>query len=132
MKRTDFLITTSIDGHVKFWKKTQKGIEFVKHFRAHLGAIVAMSVSPDGTLFATAGSDKAIKIFDIVNFDMINMIKTEYLPLAVCWIFQKNQAEATLAWYFHYVYYLYEALKKTLRTFISTMEETHQPHQSSL
>ena len=68
MYRTDFLITTSVDGHVKFWKKTQKGIEFVKHFRAHLGAVVAMSVSPDGSLFATAGSDKALKIFDIVNF----------------------------------------------------------------
>ena len=68
MHRTDFLITTSVDGHVKFWKKTQKGIEFVKHFRAHLGAVVAMSVSPDGSLFATAGSDKALKIFDIVNF----------------------------------------------------------------
>ena len=35
--RTDFLITASCDGHVKFWKKTEDGIEFVKHFRSHLG-----------------------------------------------------------------------------------------------
>ncbi|KAJ1567804.1 Leukotriene A-4 hydrolase, partial [Cladochytrium tenue] len=35
--RTDFFITTSVDKHVKFWKKTDRGIEFVKHFRAHLG-----------------------------------------------------------------------------------------------
>jgi peptidylprolyl isomerase domain and WD repeat-containing protein 1 len=35
--RTDFLVTASCDGHVKFWKKTEEGIEFVKHFRSHLG-----------------------------------------------------------------------------------------------
>ena len=35
--RTDFIITASVDGHVKFWKKQEEGIEFVKHFRAHLG-----------------------------------------------------------------------------------------------
>lgn len=40
---TDFVITASCDGHVKFWKKTEVGIEFVKHFRSHLGKIVSMS-----------------------------------------------------------------------------------------
>lgn len=35
--KTDFIITASIDGHLKFWKKTDDGIEFVKHFRSHLG-----------------------------------------------------------------------------------------------
>ncbi|NXF41454.1 PPWD1 protein, partial [Nyctibius bracteatus] len=34
---TDFIITASHDGHVKFWKKIEEGIEFVKHFRSHLG-----------------------------------------------------------------------------------------------
>lgn len=34
---TDFIITASVDGHVKFWKKLPKGIEFVKHFLSHLG-----------------------------------------------------------------------------------------------
>ena len=34
--RTDFLVTASQDGHVKFWKKQEEGVEFVKHFRAHL------------------------------------------------------------------------------------------------
>ncbi|KAI8917525.1 hypothetical protein DFJ77DRAFT_428966 [Powellomyces hirtus] len=95
--KTDFLITTSIDGHVKFWKKTEKGLEFVKHFRSHLGAIVAIDVSSDGTLLATCGADKGLKIFDVVNFDMINMIKLPYLPNAVCWMYQKGQAQALLA-----------------------------------
>lgn len=34
---TDFIITASCDGHIKFWKKMESGIEFVKHFRSHLG-----------------------------------------------------------------------------------------------
>ncbi|KAJ3328777.1 hypothetical protein HDU76_009310 [Blyttiomyces sp. JEL0837] len=95
--KTDFLITTSIDGHVKFWKKTDKGIEFVKHFKAHLGPIVAMTCSYDGTLCATAGADKALKIFDVVNFDMINIIKLSYLPNTLCWCFKKGDAHALLA-----------------------------------
>ncbi|EJW77754.1 hypothetical protein WUBG_11337 [Wuchereria bancrofti] len=34
---TDFIITASTDGHLKFWKKKHgEGIEFVKHFRCHL------------------------------------------------------------------------------------------------
>lgn len=35
--RTEFLITASFDGHIKFWKKQDEGIEFVKHFKAHMG-----------------------------------------------------------------------------------------------
>ena len=35
----DFLITGSIDGHLKFWKKTPTGIEFAKHYRAHVGSL---------------------------------------------------------------------------------------------
>jgi len=36
---TDFIITGSVDGHLKFWKKQEQGIEFVKHYRAHLGSV---------------------------------------------------------------------------------------------
>ncbi len=35
--KTDFIITASVDGHVKFWKKQPLGIEFVKHFLSHTG-----------------------------------------------------------------------------------------------
>lgn len=37
---SDFIITASCDGHIKFWKKVDNGIEFVKHFRSHLGIII--------------------------------------------------------------------------------------------
>ena len=41
---SDVLVTCSRDGQLKFWKKMQKGIEFVKHFRAHLTPIAATGV----------------------------------------------------------------------------------------
>lgn len=78
--RTDFVITGSIDGHVKFWKKQEEGIEFVKHFRCHLAPITGMCDNFDGTLLCTISADKSIKIFDVVNFDMINMLKLSYVP----------------------------------------------------
>lgn len=67
---TDFLITSSVDGVVKFWKKMAEGVEFVKEFRAHAGEVKSCSVSADGRSFATTGSDKTVKIFDVITFGM--------------------------------------------------------------
>ena len=67
---TDFLITSSVDGVVKFWKKVFGGIDFVKEFKAHTGEITSVSVSADGRSFATAGDDNSIKIFDVITFGM--------------------------------------------------------------
>ena len=65
---TDFLITTSMDGVVKFWKKVAVGIEFVKEFKTHAGEVRAVSVSADGRSFASAGADGTVGIFDVVTF----------------------------------------------------------------
>jgi len=65
---TDFVITTSVDGVVKFWKKQAVGIEFVKQYRGHLGPVSCVSASADGTMFASASNDKSVKIFDVINF----------------------------------------------------------------
>lgn len=69
---TDFVITSSVDGYVKFWKKMAEGIEFVKEFLAHPGEIRGVSVSADGRSFATAGIDKTVKIFDVITFGRFN------------------------------------------------------------
>jgi peptidylprolyl isomerase domain and WD repeat-containing protein 1 len=37
------VITASMDGIVKFWKKEPEGIDFVKRFRAHLGKSLSFS-----------------------------------------------------------------------------------------
>jgi len=66
--RTEFLITTSIDGVLKLWKKQEQGIEFVKVYRAHLSPTTAVSASADGQLFATVSEDMTAKVFDVVNF----------------------------------------------------------------
>ena len=50
---TGFVVTGSIDGHVKFWKKREVGIEFVKHFRAHLASIRHMTMNSTGTIMIT-------------------------------------------------------------------------------
>ncbi|KAG9126634.1 hypothetical protein FRC07_002647 [Ceratobasidium sp. 392] len=96
MTKTGFLITTSIDGHLKFWKKQDTGIEFVKHYRAHLSPIIAVTASTDGTVVASAAEDGSVKVFDVINFDMINMIKLDYTPKTACWV-HRGQAQALLA-----------------------------------
>lgn len=59
----DFFITASVDGHVKFWKKQPQGIEFAKHFKAHLGPVSGLAVSSDGSLCATISTqDKSVKV----------------------------------------------------------------------
>jgi WD40 repeat protein len=66
------LITASVDGYVKFWKKAKQGIEFVKTFKAHLGSIVKISASDDGLLLATISKDTTMKVYDIINFGESN------------------------------------------------------------
>ncbi|EDR13370.1 uncharacterized protein LACBIDRAFT_322968 [Laccaria bicolor S238N-H82] len=97
MTKTDFLITTSVDGHLKLWKKQEAGIEFVKHYRAHLSPVVGVSASADGQLFGTISEDQTAKVFDVVNFDMINIIKLGFKPHAGCWVHRKGQAQGLLA-----------------------------------
>ncbi|EPQ27828.1 uncharacterized protein PFL1_04573 [Pseudozyma flocculosa PF-1] len=97
---TDFLITSSVDGHVKFWKKSKDagmGVDFVKHYRAHLSLISAVSASADGRMYASAAVDGSVKVFDVVNFDLINMIKLDFTPRAICWVHRKGRAETILA-----------------------------------
>jgi peptidylprolyl isomerase domain and WD repeat-containing protein 1 len=63
-----FLVTASADGHVKFWKKQEVGIEFVKHYKAHTAPITAVACSADGALYASVGKDGSAKVFDVANF----------------------------------------------------------------
>ncbi|KAJ5640915.1 Peptidyl-prolyl cis-trans isomerase cyp15 [Penicillium herquei] len=94
---TDFVITSSVDGFVKFWKKMAEGIEFVKEFRAHPGEITSTSVSADGRSFATAGLDKTVKIFDVITFDLLSMYTLDFVPRCVCWVHRRGASLPLLA-----------------------------------
>ncbi|CAE7209121.1 amtB [Symbiodinium microadriaticum] len=94
---TGFLVTGSEDGHVKFWKKQYEGIEFVKHYRAHLGKLLAMVISQDGRLLSTIGDDNALKLFEVTSFDMICMIKLKFKPLQVEFVHKKNAPTSLVA-----------------------------------
>ncbi|XP_055594558.1 peptidylprolyl isomerase domain and WD repeat-containing protein 1 [Uranotaenia lowii] len=95
--KTDFIVTVSVDGHVKFWKKMELGVEFVKHFRSHLAPINSLAVNFMGTYLCTASMDKNVKVFDVVNFDMINMLKLDYVPYRAEWIHNTGDAIPYLA-----------------------------------
>jgi peptidylprolyl isomerase domain and WD repeat-containing protein 1 len=64
--KMNIIITISVDGHVKFWRKGFRLIDFSKHFRAHTGIITgaAFNFSHD-KLITVSPADKTIKIFDI-------------------------------------------------------------------
>lgn len=88
LSKTNFILTASADGNLKMWsKKTDEGIEFVKHFKCHSSAITDLAVSANGEFCSTSSKDKVIKIFDIINFDMINMLRVSYIPQCCCWVF---------------------------------------------
>lgn len=85
--KTQFIITASVDGVIKFWKKTTNGIEFVKNFKSHAGPIEDIAVTSSGSELASISrKDKSVKIFDVVNFDMINMFSLKFEPKCVEWV----------------------------------------------
>mmetsp|Transcript_52755 Transcript_52755/g.128841 ORF Transcript_52755/g.128841 Transcript_52755/m.128841 type:complete len:621 (+) Transcript_52755:164-2026(+) len=85
--KTDFIVTASVDGQLKFWKKKPKEIEFVKRFYAHVGPVTDVAVSPDGVWLCTVGSkDKVLNVFDVINFDMVSMTKLDFVPSCVEWV----------------------------------------------
>ncbi|KAI6194029.1 Cyclophilin-type peptidyl-prolyl cis-trans isomerase-15 [Aphelenchoides besseyi] len=96
---TDFIITASRDGHLKFWKKKHgEGVEFVKHFKCHLHGFADLSVNHNGTLLVTiCTEDKSAKIFDVTNFDMINMLTLDFRPSTCAWVHQSSDIINVLA-----------------------------------
>jgi peptidylprolyl isomerase domain and WD repeat-containing protein 1 len=94
---TEFLVTCSTDGVIKFWKKIARGIEFVKEFKAHASEVTSVSVSEDGRSFASCGTDNTLKIFDVVSFDLLSMISLDFVPKTLCWVHTKGASLPLLA-----------------------------------
>lgn len=95
--KTQFLITVSRDGNIKFWKKENMDVEFAKQYKAHLGPVNDARASLDGFLLATVGEDKGLKIFSVQDFDMIDMLKLDYVPRACEWIHARSTSRGVIA-----------------------------------
>ena len=75
-KNSDLIITISIDGVIKFWKKSFKLIEYCKTFKAHSGHIISAKIAEKlNRLYTTSIHDKTTKAFDLSTLDMIDIIK---------------------------------------------------------
>jgi peptidylprolyl isomerase domain and WD repeat-containing protein 1 len=91
---TSFIISASIDGIIKFWKKKETDIDFVKEYKAHTSEIDSLYITPDGSLMTTlCNKDMTLNIFDVLNFDMINIIKLEKECTTCC--IMKTKEEGT-------------------------------------
>ena len=75
------VFTGSVDGYLKFWKKGQVGIEFIKMFRAHLHKITGVALTPNEQRIATVCElEQSVKLFDVLNFDVIHFFKLGFAP----------------------------------------------------
>ncbi len=84
------IVTSSVDGHIKFWKKVYALVEFVKNFKAHAGLVTSMAFNKNHDLLASIGIDKTLKIFDVLNCDLRTVIKLTFSPFDCDFIPQKE------------------------------------------
>ncbi|CDS01634.1 hypothetical protein [Sporisorium scitamineum] len=151
--RSNFVITTSVDGWVKFWKKSSFApsasatstafapangaasstsslfsassvVEFVKQYRAHLSPIIACSCSADGATYATLDADANVKVFDVNNFDLINMIKLPYKARTLAWVHRPSSARMLLA--------ITDEDSANIRIYDGRSAPTQSPHAANL
>lgn len=62
-----------------------------------LAQITKITCNASGTLLCSASQDKSLKIFDVVNFDMINMMRLDFVPETVEWVHGPGDAIHALA-----------------------------------
>jgi len=104
--RHGYVVTGSVDGVVKFWKRVPvtnganggggvgavapsapgsdaagglaaRCIEFVKSYSSHVGPLLNLSISqPTGDSAVSIGWDGVIKFYDVATFDVSGMIRT--------------------------------------------------------
>ena len=94
---TGFIVTASSEGAVKFWKKTEDGIEFVKVYRAHVRPLTSLTVSGDGYRMCSTSYDKTIKLYNVRGYDLNQIIKTAFVPGCTAWCYGSGSAKGGVA-----------------------------------
>jgi peptidylprolyl isomerase domain and WD repeat-containing protein 1 len=56
-----------------------------------------MQVSVDGLLCCTISSDHSVKIYDVVNYDMMFMMRLPFVPGAIEWVYREGDVKPKLA-----------------------------------
>jgi peptidylprolyl isomerase domain and WD repeat-containing protein 1 len=97
MTKTNFLLTGSKDGIIKFWKKNNINIEFVKKYKVFLIPIVDIVVSRDGNLACVSSEKNELVIFDIISFDLTHRFYISFNPGSLSFVHKKNSPSPLLA-----------------------------------
>ncbi|KAL5974606.1 cytochrome P450 monooxygenase 71 [Asimina triloba] len=61
------------------------------------GSVDGMQVSVDGLLCCTISNDRSVKIYDVVNYDMMFMMRLPFVPGAIEWVYKPGDVKAKLA-----------------------------------
>lgn len=112
--QSNFILSASADGHVKFWKKQPEGVEFAKHFVAHTQPLCALTVSPDARHAASLSADGTAKIYDVLAFDMMAILELGYTPTTVCWAHREGRPVLAVAAKEPPHIFLYDALSPSV------------------
>jgi peptidylprolyl isomerase domain and WD repeat-containing protein 1 len=56
-----------------------------------------MQVSVDGLLCCTISNDRSVKIYDVVNYDMMFMMRLSFVPGAIEWVHREGDVKPKLA-----------------------------------
>lgn len=72
---SSLMITGAYEGKIAWWDLTSNQPKPQHLITAHKGYVRSVSVSPDGTLVATAGNDRLIKIWSIQKAELMQTLK---------------------------------------------------------
>lgn len=56
-----------------------------------------MAASPDGLRLCTTGRDRAIKLYDVLSFDLSDMIEVAFTPTTALWIHKGSEPYGRVA-----------------------------------
>ncbi|ODV64047.1 uncharacterized protein ASCRUDRAFT_78993 [Ascoidea rubescens DSM 1968] len=138
------LISSSIDGVIKFWKILENGnLEFLKKINdLHSGSIKIFKYSNgttnsdnnDNTYFASLSSNNnKIKIFDINLMDIINIIDLKFIPGTLCWANYNNRVLLIVTSKLFHDIYIYDPFDSSQNdhTIQSHIMNIHDDHNES-